>query len=82
MLFMFSCCLLRFKSIIYMTLELQLFASLADYAGDVWEIVTFLLVMSRVKLELLKYYKTFAAEVFCKAFLHNYLMFIRHSQLN
>lgn len=24
-----------------MTLELQLFASLADYAGDVWEIVFF-----------------------------------------
>lgn len=68
-----------------MTLKLQLFASLADYAGDVWEIVTFFLVMSQVKLELLNIVKSLlqkAAEVFWKAFLHNYLLFIRHSQLN
>lgn len=45
-----------------MTLELQLFASLADYAGDVWEIITFFLVMFQVKLELLKYCKILAAE--------------------
>lgn len=63
-----------------MTLELQLFASLADYAGDVWEIVIFFLVMCQVKLQLQK-----DAEVFWKAFLHDYLMFmlfIRQSQLN
>lgn len=66
-------------------MTLELFASLADYAGDVWEIVIFSLVMSQVKLDLLKYYKILAAEVFWKAFLHNYLMFmlfIRHSQLD
>lgn len=32
---------MRFKSIIYITLELQLFASLADYTGDAWEIIIF-----------------------------------------
>lgn len=43
-------------------MTLEPFASLADYAGDVWEIVIFFLVMSQVKVELLKHYKILAAE--------------------
>lgn len=45
-----------------MILELQLFAFLADYAEDVWEIVIFFLVMSQVKLVQLKCYKILAVE--------------------
>lgn len=57
---------------VYMTLELQLFASLADYARDVWEIVGFFLVISQVKLKLLKYCKALAAED-CRSILESIL---------
>lgn len=56
-LLVFSCYLLRFKSILYVTLELQVFSFLAGYAACVWEIVISFLVVFQVKLELLKRYK-------------------------
>jgi len=40
-LVVFSCHLLRLKSILYITLELQLFSFLAGYAAYVWEVVIF-----------------------------------------
>lgn len=53
----FSCYLLRLKSILYVTLELQVFSFLAGYAACVWEIVISFLVVFQVKLESLKCYK-------------------------